>query len=412
MPLDFNSSGLAADQGWNLIGNPYPSQIDWDNVTRSINTDNYYYIINPNTKNYVSQNTGTLAVGQAFFVLVNAATSITFQENDKTANTGTAYFKTAVNPLTIKMKLDNVQYDVATLNFESNASKNYLFKEDALKLKNSGYNLAFVTPNNNEVQYNVVNYLGTTGTDTFDLSVTSTTNTNYTLNFANFDEVPLTKAILLVDKLNNNLVDLRINPDYTFTINNSTSASFGNRFALVITDQYTALPVKLTSFAGKKVTRANQLNWTTASEKNMVAFEVQRSNDGKTFETIGLVKPTNTNFNANYTFSDVTAQGNVNYYRLKMIDAKNTEYSNIVSITNNEVAELIELYPNPANKYIAIKSPNNIEITELEIFNSNGISLMKVNNQNSIDISNLENGLYFVVINTPSGKSEVKFIKN
>jgi hypothetical protein len=411
--LDFSSSGLAGDQGWNLIGNPYPSQIDWANVNRSVNTDSYYYILNPNTKNYVSQNTGNIAISQAFFVLVDAATSITFQENDKTANTGTAYFKTAVNPFTIKMKLDNIQYDVATLNFESNTNKNYVFKEDAIKLKNSVYNLAFVTPNNKEVQYNVVNYLASTGTDTFDLSVTSTTNTTYTLNFTNFDQVPLNKAILLVDKLNSNLVNLRVTPDYTFSINNANSATFGNRFALVITDQYTALPVKINSFTGKNSGNNNHLSWTSSSEKNILSYEVQRSNDGVHFETIGLVKPTNNNTTNRYSFLD---EGVINigiiYYRLKIVEAKSTEYSLTITIqTETLSSKNIQVSPNPAHNQINIDLEEGVELIDVEIFDTRGNLVIK-SNIRALDISELAQGIYIVVIKTTISEYHTKCIKN
>ena len=69
--LDYdNTVGIADNQGWNLIGNPYPSQIDWDNVSKTSGVNNFYYLINPNTKNYVSANTGIIAVSQGIGLMM------------------------------------------------------------------------------------------------------------------------------------------------------------------------------------------------------------------------------------------------------------------------------------------------------------------------------------------------------
>jgi hypothetical protein len=263
------------------------------------------------------------------------------------------------------------------------------------------------------VQYNVVNYLASTGTDTFDLSVTSTTNTTYTLNFTNFDQVPLNKAILLVDKLNSNLVNLRVTPDYTFSINNANSATFGNRFALVITDQYTALPVKINSFTGKKSGNNNHLSWTSSSEKNILSYEVQRSNDGIHFETIGLVKPTNNNTTNRYSFLD---EGVINigiiYYRLKIVEAKSTEYSLTISIqTETLSSKNIQVSPNPAHNQINIDLEEGVELIDVEIFDTRGNLVIK-SNIRALDISELAQGIYIVVIKTTISEYHTKCIKN
>jgi outer membrane protein assembly factor BamA len=116
---------------------------------------------------------------------------------------------------------------------------------------------------------------------------------SYNLSFTNFNQIPSNKAIVLVDKLNNSITNLRLTPNYTFTINNSISASFGKRFLLIITDQLNTLPVKLIAFSGNNRGKHNELLWTTNNEKNMVSYDVQRSTDGINFETIGLIKPSN-----------------------------------------------------------------------------------------------------------------------
>lgn len=416
VPLDYSATGAPADQGWNLIGNPYPSQIDWSLVNKSANTDNFYYVLNPNSKNYVSQNSGIIAIGQAFFSLVDAATSITFEESNKTANTGTAYFKTSTNPLTIKMKLDSAQFDVATLHFGAGASKNYVFKEDALKLKNSVYNLSFVTPNNKEVQNNNVGIIGNVGTDTFELKVTSTTNTSYTLFFAHFEQVSMNKAIMLVDKMTNSIINLRVTPEYTFSIHNNITNSSGNRFLLIITDQLNLLPVKLTAFTGKNNNKINKLTWTTTNEKNMFSYEVQRAADGIHFETIGLVKPNNTNTGNHYLFNDGTVQHHTNYYRLKMVDAKTVEYSKVIIISTaastENLFDLVNVYPNPVIDQLNINIPQDAILGIIQIIDVNGKIVLETKQQQSIDLNRLKSGIYTINIQCNNKFITRKFIKS
>jgi hypothetical protein len=414
--LDYdNTVGIADNQGWNLIGNPYPSQIDWDNVSKTSGVNNFYYLINPNTKNYVSANTGIIAVSQGFFVQVNAASqSVTFEENDKTSSTGTAYFKTASNPLTIKMNVDSMQHDVAKMYFEINANKNYLFVEDAIKLKNSVYNLSIVTPNNFEVQNNYVPFLGSTGVDTFELKVTSATNSSYSLSFDNFNQIPTNKAIVLVDKLNNSITNLRVTPNYTFTINNSISASFNKRFLLIITDQLNTLPVKLIAFSGENQGKYNKLTWSSVAEKNLINYEVEKSIDGKTFESIGLIKATNNNTKTDYSFSDYAiGASDLNYYRLKINEQKGiVNYSQIIAIQNNSKFDaVLDVYPNPANHFININLPENDKLREVLFYDINGKLMMTSITAQNIEVSELNSGVYTIHVITDKSANRIKFIK-
>lgn len=414
--LDYNNSvGLPENQGWNLIGNPYPSQINWDSVTKTSGVDNNFYVFDPITKNYKANNSGIIALGQAFFVLVNADNqSVTFDEFDKVDSIRRGYFKTSLNPLTIKMNLDSVQYDIAKIFFENNANKNYQFAEDAIKLRNTVYNLSIVTPNNIEVQNNYVPNLDITGTDTFELKVTSTTNTTYTLSIENFNHIPLNKSILLVDKFSNSITNLRLTPNYQFSINNNQSNSFGNRFLLVITDNQNQLPLKLTQFSGANHGNQNLLKWTTSSEKNIISFEVQKAEDGINFETIGLVKATNQNTTTHYSFTDNHVYTDQNYYRLKINDNNQVVYSNVVVLNgvndhNNENSILT--YPNPAQDRLNIALQNQNQVGNVLVFDLFGKEVLSTDKLTNIDISQLSLGSYIIQVEANGSYIRTKFTK-
>lgn len=415
--LKYNDdSNGATEDGWNFVSNPYPSQIYWGNVSKGVSVDNNIAVLNPLTNGYVTLGlTDYIPSHQGFFVKANAAgQSITFEENDKSSTTATPYFKTQTPPFSIKMYEDSVKYDIASLKFEVSSNKNYIFKEDALKMTNSRINLGYVTPNGKTVQVNSIPQPTTNSTDTFIISTTSIKNGTHWLTFEDKAILPTNKNVYLVDGFNNNIIDVKNTNNYTFTINNSNSATYGNRFKLIITDQFNALPVKLTSFTGEKLGTSNLLKWTSAGEKNLINYEVEKSVDGKNFKSIGLIKATNSSANTNYSFIDENLSANsVNYYRLKINENKGVNsYSNIISISNNAAQNiLVEVYPNPAQNSISIKLEENNTFESADIFDINGKQILNTMALDAIDISSLLPGVYTINVKTNSSEQKIKFIK-
>ena len=91
------------------------------------------------------------------------------------------------------------------------------------------------------------------------------------------------------------------------------------------------LPVEMTTFTAKTVEKTNVLNWATASETNNKGYDIERSRDGNTFQSIGNVKGIGKA--ANYNFVDVNPYNGVNYYRLKQMDFDDKEtLSKVISI--------------------------------------------------------------------------------
>jgi hypothetical protein len=101
MPLSYTvtSPGGIFDYGWNLVGNPYPSEVDWNLVSASLSGPKVYYVYDYQSSSYkfrnATTNTGTasryIAHSQGFLVKVNATgQNLVFQESHKT-NTGAAF---------------------------------------------------------------------------------------------------------------------------------------------------------------------------------------------------------------------------------------------------------------------------------------------------------------------------------
>jgi hypothetical protein len=110
-----------------------------------------------------------------------------------------------------------------------------------------------------------------------------------------------------------------------------------------------ALPVELLSFKANKNGEKALILWETVSERDLETFIVERSENGKTFDAIGSVKPKATSESEKTTYSLVDEKPalGINYYRLQSKDwGKKGKFSNVVSVdfTPNLKSNA---YPNP-----------------------------------------------------------------
>lgn len=94
------------------------------------------------------------------------------------------------------------------------------------------------------------------------------------------------------------------------------------------------VPISLLDFSVSDKLGKSLLHWATSTEINSSHFEVERSNDGRNFETIGTVNANgNTNSRVDYQLFDYYPETGVNYYRLKIINKDGQfEYSKTISI--------------------------------------------------------------------------------
>lgn len=140
--------------------------------------------------------------------------------------------------------------------------------------------------------------------------------------------------------------------------------------------QNSALPVSLVSFDGRALQKQNLLVWKTVTELNNQLFEIEKSVDGKSFETIGQVisKASNgtSNFELSYQFTDDNPSIGHNYYRLKQVDLDNkVTYSQQIDIIRSENSVPVHIYPNPVKNIlfadIESASPAKMQIQLIDV---------------------------------------------
>lgn len=186
--------------------------------------------------------------------------------------------------------------------------------------------------------------------------------------------------------------------------------------AITINNSVTALPVKFVSFSATSNNENNILAWSTASEINSDYFLIEYSNDGTSWKTIGKVAAAKTSSNIRkYSFMHKNAGNGISYYRLKQTDADGKfEYSAAVSI-NQGLGSLsaLAIYPNPASGLVNLTLSNSTEqVFTISIYNVSGENILHATNQSTIDVSNLEDGIYSIhVTSATENYSRKLFVK-
>ena len=137
----------------------------------------------------------------------------------------------------------------------------------------------------------------------------------------------------------------QVNRSGLSTANLSNSFYWGS-----INSTATPLPITLTSFSGRQIMKQITLNWSTASELNFDFFDIEKSSDGATFQSIATVKGQGTtNIRHDYSFTDEKPLIGKNYYRLKSVDFDGyTEYFDVVSV-DFTADKLFFISPNPSD---------------------------------------------------------------
>jgi|SRR6185436_10516560 len=146
------------------------------------------------------------------------------------------------------------------------------------------------------------------------------------------------------------------------------------------------------SFTGKKV----KLSWGIVSENNSNYYVVERSGDGKSFQTIGMVKAAdNPATEISYSFFDKDYFEYTVYYRLKAVNnsGKEKPLAIIAAVQLREDVKEIALYPPsyiPNRVYVDVSKINQskviIDVTDADGQKLSNKTLDKSLNENAVEL--------------------------
>lgn len=230
--------------GWNLVGNPYPSSIDWDVIkTNLTNLDEGIYVWDgsqyANYVNGISSGSGNLSKDippmQAFYVRAKANGGAFLLNNTHRTHSNQEYLKgdslkSNINNL-VRIKINANGYEnVTNIYFHDNATTNYDGNYDALCLfaqLNEVPDLYTIADNQLRMSTNAMpqDQIGNT---TLPLGLRLYTSGEYTINFdefIGFDNV----RVILEDTYLNTFTDMKAITSYTF---NHSASNIEDRFVI------------------------------------------------------------------------------------------------------------------------------------------------------------------------------------
>jgi len=178
------------------------------------------------------------------------------------------------------------------------------------------------------------------------------------------------------------------------------------------------LPVKLTGFTARNNNdEAVLLNWTTQQEQNNRYFIVQRSADGITFDSIGVVTGTNTAIAHTYAFTDKHPFNGSNYYRLKQVDYDHAfEHTIVVTAVIRGSEATIQLYPNPTHNLLNCNfTVSRGGLVKIQVANTAGMVVLQQETNYSagshratVPVQSLQRGTYYLKMSDSNGMQLVK----
>jgi len=185
------------------------------------------------------------------------------------------------------------------------------------------------------------------------------------------------------------------------------------------------IPIKLIDFATKYTKPSVSLTWTTTQEHNFSHFIIEHSTDGTNFNQTAVVfgaGESDSKIDYSYADKNMKGRGGIIYYRLKQIAIDGSfTYSSLRKVNLNEdnTSITFSTYPNPVVNDLRVTLPSSWQnkLVNIDLYNVNGqhVNALKVANSSqteSISVTGLQKGVYFVKANCGSEIASQQIIKN
>ena len=373
--------------GYNLIGNPYPSVIDFRKIHNSDLSDQLILIKPDGTQLSYTNLTGPnnigatpfIQPGQAFFIRAKNASTFSFSESVKPseveylelANLPRAKMKMSVEPSTIRESTDNVKLiKVALQNEQDTDETSIAFSRDwsatydvndVVYFSGSTVSLSTFSIDNQQMAINLMPSLDEV--KEVRLNVNSTVTSNLKLTLSELRNVLGYRILLKDSNFPDTLFNMGVTRSYLFSIDRANPASYGSKRLSLLFEPEPIAPPDV--FTARKAKDKVVINWASKFSNSISSFDIEVSQNQRTFKSLGLVKNAGgMNGGYDYSFIDKKPDLGVSYYRLKQINLNGTiSYSETKSVDFSQVdtdlsREEIVAYPNPTTDKISVLLKN------------------------------------------------------
>ena len=175
------------------------------------------------------------------------------------------------------------------------------------------------------------------------------------------------------------------------------------------------LPVTFNLFSVQKLGKTVKLNWTTEQEINSSHFIIERSADGRTWQSIASIAAAgNSNNHLMYTAYDNLPLNGTSYYRIKQVDKDGRFQVSVIKNVRFDLGYMVSIAPNPATDFVTITMDKmNSTNSLIQFFDAAGnlVFTEKTNQtKRSINTSAFTRGLYFIKITNADKVATQKFL--
>ena len=319
--LDLSRTGTTSlNRGYNLVSNPYPSTLDWDNSSKNnleetiwmrthqgstMTFDTYNALSGVGTNNNGNGDlTGNIPPTQAFWVLVvgdGNTGALGFDNSVRSHGTQTNIYKAAAEEGMIRIALSDGNVSDEQIVLFNPAAQSGYDSYDSQKFWASNIPQLYSNIAGDTLTINGLN--NPTSTPTVALGMKLPAQGNYTLNATSitFTET----GVYLEDAELNVFQDLNITPEYAFT---STAGNIGNRFILHF--GMTAVGIEDGTLANSRVYTSN------GNQLNIILSDNTEKGSVQVFDMAGRAIRT-ANLNASRSMIDLNTQTGVYLIRVE-----------------------------------------------------------------------------------------------
>jgi hypothetical protein len=373
-----NMDAVINATGYTLLGNPYPSPINFHSLTKS-NVNDKLYVWDPkiagtngvggfvtlvwNGAGYdatasVSAVSEHIQSGEAFFVESQDGSSpgtLGFKETDKSSGGSDNMFRPVYGRETARVNLYMINADSTTalsdgiLTTYADDNNNIIDKNDALKMYNIGENLCI---GRNGKHLSIERRTTIDGADTTYLNMYNLKQKTYQLQVTATAMNNTGIYAVIKDNYsaatNNTPVNLDGVTAINFTVTSNPASYAYNRFSIVFAKLSSVLPLSFTSVTATPRNNSIVVEWQTAHETDVRKYEVETSANGIDFIKVCTFSNVNNQGGNNvYHWIDSNATAGLHYYRIKCVGAATVTYSSIAKAIINTTAGSITVFPNP-----------------------------------------------------------------
>jgi hypothetical protein len=249
--------------GWNLLGNPFTSALNWNDMILGTGVDGAVYVWNGFTYLSYVGGVGSLPGGiipaeNGFMVKTNVhGSSVTIPFAARVHSNIPFYKESVSNLLSLKADANNIS-DEAFINFNGNAGTGFDSQFDAFKLMGIDEAPALYSMVSGEILS--VNSLPMEGNEVVDMGFKCGVNGTYSLTASGMESFDATTPIWLEDLKTGAVQDLRSNPNYSFSY---ATTDTENRFRLHFKSAYSVPENSLSGINIYSVVRTVVINNTT-----------------------------------------------------------------------------------------------------------------------------------------------------